>query len=62
MLDPDVLERTLQHALRNGGESSKIHFALARAYRATGNSPESDRYAAAFREQKQREQQVESKQ
>ena len=49
-------------ALRNGGESSKINFALARAYRAAGNSPESDRYAAAFREQKQREQQVESKQ
>lgn len=47
-------------ALRNGGESSKVHFALSRAYRAAGNAPDSEKHAALFREQKEREQQPES--
>ena len=49
-------------ALRNGGQSSKVHFALSRAYRAAGNAPDSEKHAALFREQKEREQQPESEQ
>jgi tetratricopeptide (TPR) repeat protein len=52
----------LSMALRNGDESSKVHFALSRAYRAAGNTQESEKYAALFRDQKAREQQAESKQ
>lgn len=49
-------------ALRNGDQSSKVHFALARAYRAAGNSTDSEKHSVLFREQKQREQQSEAKQ
>jgi predicted Zn-dependent protease len=57
--------RAIEHllmALRNGDQSSKVHFALSRAYRAGGDTPESERHAALFREQKEREQRPESRQ
>jgi tetratricopeptide (TPR) repeat protein len=56
------LEGAIEHllmALRNGDGSSKVHFALSRAYRATANAAKSEKHAAIFREQKQREQQSE---
>jgi tetratricopeptide (TPR) repeat protein len=57
----DAIEH-LSMALRNGDQSSKVYFALSRAYRAAGNSQESEKYASVFREQKQRELQAESRQ
>jgi predicted Zn-dependent protease len=57
--------RAIEHlltTLHNGDQSSKVHFALSRAYRSAGNTLESEKHAAFFREQKQREQQSESKQ
>jgi tetratricopeptide (TPR) repeat protein len=53
------MDISLQHlaaALRNGDQSSKVHFALSRAYRAAGKSQEAEKHAQLFREQKQREQ------
>jgi tetratricopeptide (TPR) repeat protein len=52
----------LLNALRAGDQSSKVHFALSRAYRAGGDAGEAEKHASLFREQKQREQQAESKQ
>jgi lipopolysaccharide biosynthesis regulator YciM len=45
----------LRAALRNGENSSKVHFALSRAYRAAGKADESARHAALFQKQKQAE-------
>jgi tetratricopeptide (TPR) repeat protein len=53
----------IQHflmALRNGDRSSKVHFALSRAYRISGDAAESEKHAALFRQEKEREQQAES--
>lgn len=52
----DIALEHLLAALRSGDQSSKVHFALSRAYRALGKSQESDQHAEHFREQKQKEQ------
>ena len=52
----DIALQHLAAALRNGDQSSKVHFALSRAYRAAGKSQEAEKHAQLFREQKQREQ------
>ncbi len=54
----NALEHLLR-ALRNGDQSSKVHFALSRAFRAAGNLPDSEKHASVFREQKEREGQSE---
>ena len=50
----DAIEHLLT-ALHNGDQSSKVHFALSRAYRAAGKMPESEEQAALFHERKQAE-------
>jgi tetratricopeptide (TPR) repeat protein len=60
--EPGEAIEHLLAALRNGDQGSKVHFALARAYRAAGKSQESEKHAVLFREHKRREQQAESKQ
>jgi predicted Zn-dependent protease len=50
----DAIEHLLT-AFRNGDQSSKVHFALSRAYRAAGKMPESEKQAALFHERKQAE-------
>jgi tetratricopeptide (TPR) repeat protein len=51
----------LLSALKNGDDSSKVHFALSRAYRAAGKRQEAEKHASLFQERKQAEQQAESK-
>lgn len=46
------LPRAIEHllaALSNGEQSSKVHFALSRAYRAAGKIPEAEKFADLFR-------------
>jgi tetratricopeptide (TPR) repeat protein len=50
----DAIEHLLT-ALRNGDQSSKVHFALSRAYRAAGRMSESEEHTALFHQQKQAE-------
>jgi tetratricopeptide (TPR) repeat protein len=58
--DPGSAIEHLLTALRNGGQSSKVHFALSRAYRAADQPQESEKHAVLFREHRLREQQTES--
>jgi tetratricopeptide (TPR) repeat protein len=53
--ETNVALEHLLAALRNGDQSSKVHFALARAYRATGKPAEAEKHAALFLHQKQAE-------
>lgn len=57
----DIAIDQLSAALLAGDESSKLHFALARAYRAAGNPVKAEEHARIFRERKQQEQQAGAK-
>jgi tetratricopeptide (TPR) repeat protein len=58
----DAAIEHLATALAHGERSSRVYFALTRAYAAAGQTQESEKHASLFRELKQREQQAESKQ
>jgi tetratricopeptide (TPR) repeat protein len=48
----DAIEHLLA-ALPNADHSSKVHFALSRAYRAAGREEDSEKHASLFREQRE---------
>lgn len=53
--DPAAAVDHFSAALRNGDTSSKVHFALSRAYRAAGQADASARHAALFQKYKRAE-------